>query len=674
MALTPQEEAELKALREQAKQWGGNRENGIPARARRVARERADATNLPNTARSVLQGATLGFGDELTAGVRSIVGDEDYDTALEDERAKIAAFNRDNYIPSLLTEGLGGVLTGGLGGLGRMAAARAAPAAVRDMAGGLSNKFTKMPMAVQTGAIGAGTGAVAGFGQGEGDFGDRALNAVPSTLAGFTLGAGVPVVGGAGRALVGAMSRSAPEKAERSFIRRMEADDLTPDQLAFQTSGEHAIGVPSTFATQGPNLTSLAEGVANIPGAGMATSRRAIEQLHRGQGERISQAVHTRTGAGDYTKKASDIDSVFKKQATPLYEKAYAVPVNMMDKDVAGILQLIPKDDLAKASAAAQKVYTSDPLNIGKPPREFFKFKKDSEGNVIDVDFPIDMNTAEWHAFIRGLREVKDGLNKNSAAHAKNFNEAYKNLDRKGKEKNPLFAEAQKIYSDAKSVEEAMADGRKAMFSYMTPDQMKKQLAGLSKNEQEHYRAGAVQALDEKLARQADGANKAASLVNTGHIRNKLRAITPDVNEFEALLATLQTEARDASARARMTMGSPTASRTETMRQVQEEDEFLPQVVEAVKGPTQFAMRWLSAKAKGLGLSSKTSDELAPMLHTADPAEQANILKRLRERQAQMAKETEQANTGYRIGAGAFGAMAGAPTMQRELDAFQDEE
>jgi hypothetical protein len=661
MALTPEEQAELDALRAKS----GN----TTTTGRRTRPEPTPATNFKNIGRSIFQGATLGFGDEAIAGIRSALG-EDYDTALEDERGQIAAFNRENPVGSFLTEGLGGFALTGPVGAARAGLSRVAPQAIERGLGRVASQFERLPVPAQTAVIGGLTGGAAGFGQGEGDFGERAANAVPSALGGFTLGGALPLVLGAGRGAYNAAVTPPRAKAEKMILGDMADDSLDVSQLGFQLRGDQQLGVPATIATQGTNLTSLGEGVANLPGAGMNLARREIERAHRGQGERVSNALHARTGAGDYLKKAEDIDNVLKQQATPVYEKAYAAPVNMMDRDVADVLQLIPKDELAKAANAAKKVYTSDPLNVGKPPREFFKFKYEGDdptkGNIIGVDFPIDMNTAEWHAFIRGLREVKDGLWRNGAAHASNFTDAYKKLDRIGKQKNPLFADAQKIYSDARSVQEAMDDGEKAMLSYMTPDKMKKQMAGLSQNEQEHYRAGALKALDDKLARQSDGANKAAALVNTGHIRNKLRAITPDANEYEALIATLETEARNAAARSKMTLGSPTASRAEAIRGVREQDEFVPQVFDAIKSPTQFASAWLAAKAKGFGIGKKTGDEAASMLFATDPKEQAEILQRLRARQAALAKETEEANVGYKLGAQAFGSAAGSPTMERQ--------
>jgi len=664
MALTPEEQTELDKLRAKS---------GVATPGRRTRPDPTPATNLKNTGRSLFQGATLGFGDEAIAGIRSALG-EDYDTALEDERGQVAAFNRENPVGSFLTEGLGGLALTGPVGLARSAISRFAPQAAERGLASLSAQFERMPVPARTATVGGLTGGAAGFGQGEGGAGDRLANAAQDAAAGFTVGGAMPLVMDAARGVWNAATLPASVKGERLALKSMGRDNLSVDDIGARLAEENALGIPSMMATQGPNMTSLGEGIANLPGAGMNVARREIEQAHSGQGARVSNALHARTGAGDYVQKAADIDAVLKQQSAPMYERAYAAPINMMGRDVSDILQLIPKDELEKASAAARKVYTTDPLNVGKPPREFFKFKKDNEGNIVDVEFPIDMNTAEWHAFIRGLREVKDGLWRSGAAHASNFTDAYKNLDRIGKQRNPLFADAQSIYSDAKSVQESMEDGRKAMLSYMTPEQMRKQISALSKNEQEHYRAGAVQALDEKLMKQTDGANKAASLVNTGHIRNKLRAITPDQAEYDTLIKTLETEAKNASARSKMTLGSPTASRGAAMREVQEQDEFVPQVIEAIRSPTQFAASWLAAKAKGLGVGSKTGDEASRLLFATDPAEQAQILQRLRSRQAEMVKETERKNLGYTIGAGAFGSAAASPDALRQQTPLPEDE
>jgi len=666
MPLTDAEREELEALRAER----GAQPTPLAERHRRGTAGR-DATTLANTGRSVLQGATMGFGDELLAGARSAFG-EDYDTALEDERAQIAAFNRQNPLGSVITEGVGGFALTGPVGAARSLGARFAPGIVRDTAAALGSRFNRLPVPVQTGVIGGGTGAVAGLGQGEGDFSERLPNAAATAPAGFVLGAGVPLAFGAGRGSWGAMKRPPAEKAERDLLRDMGRDDLTVDRLANQLALDRYYGVPSTIATQGKNLTSLAEGVANLPGAGAAASQEAIERLHLGQGQRVSRALHQHTKASDYAKNIDDIEKFYKTQATPDYQRAYAADVNMMDSDVAKLLQRVPKDELDKAFLAAKKVYQSDPLNEGKPMRDFLKFEKDAEGNITNAIFPIDMNTREWHAFIRGLREIKDDLAKKGAAHAGNIKEIYKEADRIGKEKNPLFANAQKKYSDTKSVEEAIAEGRADMFSGMSPEDMLKKIRGLSANELDHYRSGAVRAIDDRLAKMVDGANKARGMVNSEALREKLRAITPDPAEYDMLMRSLQTEARDASARARMTLGSPTASRAEKMKEIKEGDELIPQIIEAAKGPTQFAARWLHAKAQGLGVTRRTGDKLGTMLHTSDPTEQANILQRLRARQAQLAEETERANAGYRVGAAAFGSAAASPTMERRLSAVEE--
>jgi site-specific recombinase XerC len=60
------------------------------------------------------------------------------------------------------------------------------------------------------------------------------------------------------------------------------------------------LGVPATIATQGDNLASVAEGVANTPGAGMRTLRQNMEQQHRDVDQRLTSAFDRHVTAGDF--------------------------------------------------------------------------------------------------------------------------------------------------------------------------------------------------------------------------------------------------------------------------------------------------------------------------------------------------------------------------------------
>jgi hypothetical protein len=136
-----------------------------------------DQSYLAGLARSMLgQGALMGWGDEVTAKLRSIANGESYERALADERSKVKAFRKENPKAALAAELGGGFLTPGLG----LAAGAIKPAA------------SFLGRAVQGAGIGAAVGSVAGAGAAEGD---RLEGAKSGAAFGAMIGPAAPIVG-----------------------------------------------------------------------------------------------------------------------------------------------------------------------------------------------------------------------------------------------------------------------------------------------------------------------------------------------------------------------------------------------------------------------------------------------------------------------------------------------
>ncbi len=168
---------------------------------------------------SFTQGASFGFGDELTAAESALLGrtpdgswfdysqpiGERYDRALEAERGQQQAFREESPVASAVAEVAGAVPTAllPLGALGRAAQGASLPARV-----------------VAGSAIGAGQGGVYGFGSGEGGLDARLDAAVVGGGVGGALGAAAPAVGGAVRGV-------AQSRAGRRAVK--EIADHAPD-------------------------------------------------------------------------------------------------------------------------------------------------------------------------------------------------------------------------------------------------------------------------------------------------------------------------------------------------------------------------------------------------------------------------------------------------------------
>lgn len=128
--------------------------------------------------RSLAQGATFGFADELEAAARSILPGETYEQAIQDVRGKMAAYQQDRPMEALGYEVAGGLATGLAGG-GRALAASAGRAGLRSaLKAGASRAATS--------AIGQ--GALSGAGAAEGSLENRLKGAA----VGGAFGAAVP--------------------------------------------------------------------------------------------------------------------------------------------------------------------------------------------------------------------------------------------------------------------------------------------------------------------------------------------------------------------------------------------------------------------------------------------------------------------------------------------------
>lgn len=149
--------------------------------------------NPNNLARSVGQGLTFGYGDEIVAGLGSMFGG-DYDDILLNEREQIKGF-QDKYPKTALGTEVGGAVlptvagilaspfTGGSSGVASTTAttARLAPL-ISKLIGGAGT--------AKRGAVVGGTqGAVYGSGVAEGDASDRAQGAVGGAMIGAPVGA-----------------------------------------------------------------------------------------------------------------------------------------------------------------------------------------------------------------------------------------------------------------------------------------------------------------------------------------------------------------------------------------------------------------------------------------------------------------------------------------------------
>ena len=529
-------------------------------------------------ARSVGQGLTFGFGDELAANARYYLGDEDYDAALEDERKSLSDFSERHPFQAVGAEVVGalptmfvpgGVVARGASALGRGAGALGAMA--RGVGAVASNPIGRGALS------GALTGGAYGFGTGEGGVGNRLANAGTGAVLGGGIGGALPAVIGAARGAGRyALTRSgmsparSAEAGQNAVLRALERSDMAPDDLLTAANRDAALGVPSMVADQSPALTRLAETVATIPGKESDNLIAGLESRWSGmnpppneiappaQRQRVFSQIAKAVGAkGSYYQKADELLANLRRDASPFYERAYNTPIPA-EAQVAleQLMPRIPKSAIDYANELMQRQ--------GVKSKQILARVAD-DGTVKFERIP-DMR--QWDYIQRALRDISDGEKSVLTGGRKGLGQATADLRNEvtGILDNAVddFRMARSVYRDDASVLEALRRGREE-FLGMDPEGMARELKRMSTAEREVFRVGALDAIRKKLFAPVNQ-NNAARL--TGHagdglsdMRLKIQQLYTDPGQAAIAEAALLREAQIAANTGQIARNSRTAAR-----------------------------------------------------------------------------------------------------------------
>lgn len=220
-----------------------------------------------DAARVAGQGAGLGFGDEIVAGVRSVLPDSlggaPYADALEQERSGVKRFREHNPGTALGVE---------------LAAGFAVPAV--GMARAVGAAPTLAQKTISGAKVGAGYGAVGGFGSGEGGVAKRLESSAEGAKWGAGIGAAIPL----GMALARPVTQAADSTVQRatqtirddeSGARQYVADrlreagvteadiarDLQRGQRARAFNSRSVADLPETIADTHPAMQRVVRGI-----------------------------------------------------------------------------------------------------------------------------------------------------------------------------------------------------------------------------------------------------------------------------------------------------------------------------------------------------------------------------------------------------------------------------
>ena len=238
MALTPEEELELRQLEEEQSSLYGefnSLKNELIKSKETIPKE--ESTSMIEAGfRGAAQGATFGMADELTARAESFLTGKPYEQALQESRAEYKVGEEEYPITSALGEVAGGV--GQAVGLTALTGGAAAPAAGAGAIGRLAklgqmaknvlvpttsaSALTNIRTAATTGAV---MGGLTGIGKSEKEgvesLKDAPYEALAGGIAGGVLGGAVEGIGSIGKKVIPSITKAIEEKKLPEFARQI---------------------------------------------------------------------------------------------------------------------------------------------------------------------------------------------------------------------------------------------------------------------------------------------------------------------------------------------------------------------------------------------------------------------------------------------------------------------
>lgn len=592
--------------------------------------------------RTMAQGASMGWSDELEAALRSMFPGQEYEPVLRQIRGEINAYKKEQPEAALLQE-IGGAGMTGVGGL-------------KVLAG---KSPTLMRLLTSVPGLGAFMGGTTAAGMSEGSVLDR-LAAVPGGAAlgvatggvGYGIGKGLQLsanklmdiarrrLGGRGAGIV-----------EKELQRIADQTGLSADDIVARiASGE--------ILAENATIQDIVRAYARGGGSAQTILRDA---LTRRPGQLRDEAIaelnqYLAPGmTGNVRKAVTQTDKAAKAAETQAYESAFAtggVIDQLMLKAIEDGIRRSPK-----AGAALQEAYRAQ---TGKTP--FFRVEN---GQVV-YDRAPTLRDAE--ILRRGLRDLADtSYRAGAGSAAEGYKEAANMLRDALDVSSPMLQQARTGAANLRSARDAFDYGKKIFGQ--NADQVAidfEKFAG-DPNTLKYMRAGVMDAIRGRMAsgnkltmtqRLFDGSTKEGQI---------LRQVFPG-DQLDSVLGSLGRAAQSQRTAGAVLGGSATAP-TQMASQGIGSGISLGEIASVMQG-NLFALPGVATKLINniapKGLSQAQRAEVAKVLVAENPQivldalkDQSGLMK-LQQRVAQMTANIP----GFGLGAGAgVGGIAGANMM-----------
>lgn len=550
------------------------------------------------------QGATLGFSDEIGAalstpvpflknlpqglGAASEAAGKRYDDVLAYERAKLKEFKQESPVSSALLETAGGLV---LGPSVTKAGAAAAPLKPPPAAGMPSLASTMG----KTAAGAATVGGIAGFGGGEGGFGNRVEDAATTGVIAGLVGGATPLAlkaaGGAGDLIGNLFGRgNADEQANKMVLRALQRDAIDPATLKPGTKPEALVDLG------GENVRGLMRGAATLPGPARQMTQDFVATRQAGQGARIADDVATAISPNaNYASTIDDLMASRARAAQPLYERVVRPD------------SLVPDE---KFASLAQDPYIAQA--IGKVRENPLYGMADLPPNSLPV---LDATKKQLDDLIGAAK--RSGANNEARLLTQKKDQIVSLAD----EAFPDYRLAREAWSGPTQSAEAMELGRNILKE--SSEITAKAIKSLPQGDKEFFKAGVVRAIKDAADNTQDGADITKRFFGRPAMREKLRAAFDNDASFKAFEDAIAAETRMYTNAQQINprFNSKTGMVQEDTADIRKNPvvQFATDIF--TQGPFKATGNIASnLYDRGRGINQGTSEALARMLLETDPA------------------------------------------------------
>lgn len=469
----------------------------------------------PNAADAGLSGAwqaaTLGFGDELTAGamtpiemaVRAYKGQDwspgaSYSALLEDQRRQVANAER-NYPAATI----GGSVAGALTGLKALGPIVSSPFSAKVAAS--APMWQKVAAGV---GDGLGMGMAYGYGTGEGGAGERVANMIPTAAAGGVVGGLAPVVGaGIGRGYEAFQNaRNAGPIASRvgaspEALRMI--GNLGEADMAFGGPGAAniaAAGPEGMLVDAGPSMAGFLDTAIQRAGPSARLAQERVGERVSRDSDALVSALDTYMGKpGGVVRSQNEIRAGSRPQVNAAYETAYNTPIDYASeagKQVEDIIGRIPGRFAKRAIERANERMVYD----GTPGKQILAEVAD-DGTVSFREMP---NVMQADYIKKGLddvvREGTDPVTGKLSPDAAFASQIAKDLRGAVSDAVPEYRTALETAADPLSRQEAIRTGSTLLSPSVTRDQAELAIKGMTTPEKEALAQGIRSHIDDVMA------------------------------------------------------------------------------------------------------------------------------------------------------------------------------